>query len=147
MKPFSHFRLAETDKKKKEQAWQKWHKQRRQTTTCPAWERRNYCKFSQKNNWETSSPIWQRPRSSPSLNFSKPWTKETNGTVFQSVSVCVSECLWHRERKGESMKAESSGKMYVWGFCIKSVDVRSIIGSHQVNWSQIRTYIQKHADK
>lgn len=57
-----------------------------QTTTCPARERRNCCTFSQKT-WETSSAIWQRH----SFHFSKPWTEETNGIVFQSVRVTAWE--------------------------------------------------------
>lgn len=100
MKPFSHFRLAEADKKKRNKPFLTKVTQAATTDhNLPSPRERKLLQiFSEKQLGNFSTDLTEA-QEFPNLNFSKPWTKETNGTVFQSVSVCVSVCDNVRERE------------------------------------------------
>lgn len=62
-----------------------------QTTASPAQERRNYWRYSQGSFFRDPTEAQEWPR----LYFSKLWPPETNGTVFESLSVfCLCVKVW-----------------------------------------------------
>lgn len=105
LKPFSHFRLAETDKKRNlpfltevTQAAAQLH--RPQTALSNLRKAHRLHKIFTENLGNIFRDLTEA-QETPSFHFSKPWTEEPDGIVFQSVCVSERMCVtaWEKARK------------------------------------------------